>query len=389
MNPFKLPLLLPQALPTHLGPSTNFCAFVPLWSNSTIPCGVTDERDVDNYLGIEYDLILIEETTTLSAAKYQTLRDSNRSSKVGWRPRIYNTTNPGNIGHTWYKQRFILPARQGSETWTRFIPGTIDDNAFIDADYRRKLEENTGWKLRAYRYGDWDIAAGQYFSTWREDVHVVEPFEIPPDWPVWAGFDYGFVHPTVVVLFTRDADGHIYAIGEHVRSRALPAVHVADLADLVGRFGRTLDDVWPWAAGSDCFIRKQSKVSEAGESIADQYAELGLALSRANVDRVNGAARVLEVLGDVDAADAAGCVPTRFSVFSTCRRLIEQIPAMIHDAHRPEDVKKVDVDDDGNGGDDAYDAGRYGLMVDSAGAKASVAVGAVDPVVEMDGSDQW
>ena len=73
----------------------------------------------------------------------------------------------------------------------------------------------------------------------------------------------------------------------------------------------------------------------------------------------------------------------------TCGHLIEQIPGMIHNPNRPEDVLKVDVDDDGNGGDDAYDAARYGLMVESAGATASVAVGAVDPVVEMDGSDQW
>ncbi len=360
---------------------------VSLWDDARIFIGhFKDEKDVDNYLGIEYDLILIEETTTLSTSKYQTLRDSNRSSKPGWRPRIYNTTNPGNIGHGWYKRRFILPARTGAETWTRFIPATIDDNAFIDADYKRKLEENTRLAAAGLSLGDWDIAAGMYFSTWRENVHVIEPFEIPADWPMWAGFDYGFVHPTVAILFTRDGDGHTYAIAEHVRSRALPSQHVGDLASLVEGFGRELDDVWPWAAGSDCFIRKQSKDTEAGETIADQYAELGLMLSRANVDRVNGAARLLDLLGDVDADPP---LPSRFSVFSTCGHLIEQIPGMIHNPNRPEDVLKVDVDDDGNGGDDAYDAARYGLMVDSAGATASVAVGAVDPVVEMDGSDQW
>ena len=97
-----------------------------------------------------------------------------------------------------------------------------------------------GWRLRAYRFGDWDIAAGMYFSTWRENMHVIEPFEIPADWPIWAGFDYGFVHPTVAILFTRDGDGHTYAIAEHVRSRALPSQHVGDLASLVEGFGREL-----------------------------------------------------------------------------------------------------------------------------------------------------
>jgi hypothetical protein len=146
--------------------------------------------------------------------------------------------------------------------------------------------------------------------------------------------------------------------------------------------------VGPWAAGSDCFIKKQSKDAEDGESIADQYAELGLTLSRANVDRINGAARLLELLGDPSASSGQALM-SRFSVFSTCTHLIEQIPAMIHDAHRPEDVLKVAVDDDGNGGDDAYDAARYGLMVESVSASPSTAVAAGDPLDDMDGSDQW
>ena len=41
------------------------------------------------------------------------------------------------------------------------------------------------------------------------------------------------------------------------------------------------------------------------------------------------------------------------------RRLIETLPALQHDPNRPEDVLKVDADEDGNGGDDAADALRY------------------------------
>ena len=48
--------------------------------------------------------------------------------------------------------------------------------------------------------------------------------------------------------------------------------------------------------------------------------------------------------------------------FDTCQKLIECIPSLVHDDHRPEDVDKVDCDEDGNGGDDAYDDFRYGLM---------------------------
>jgi hypothetical protein len=35
---------------------------------------------------------------------------------------------------------------------------------------------------------------------------------------------------------------------------------------------------------------------------------------------------------------------------------------LLSDSRRPEDVLKVVCDEDGEGGDDAYDCGRYGLM---------------------------
>jgi phage terminase large subunit len=39
--------------------------------------------------------------------------------------------------------------------------------------------------------------------------------------------------------------------------------------------------------------------------------------------------------------------------------LLECIPTLLHDPNRPEDVLKVDADEDGVGGDDAADALRY------------------------------
>ena len=39
--------------------------------------------------------------------------------------------------------------------------------------------------------------------------------------------------------------------------------------------------------------------------------------------------------------------------------MIECLPALQHDPTRPEDVLKADIDEEGNGGDDAADALRY------------------------------
>lgn len=85
-----------------------------------------NENDIDAYLGLEYDVIVIEEATTLSERKYRDIKTCNRSSK-GWRPRMYLTTNPGGIGHAWFKKRFIIPLRKGEETETRFIQSRATD----------------------------------------------------------------------------------------------------------------------------------------------------------------------------------------------------------------------------------------------------------------------
>src|SRR5215211_4493561 len=135
-----------------------------------------NEKDIDAYLGLEYDVIGIEEATTLSSRKHQDISTCCRTSKPNWRPRIYSTSNPGGIGHAWYKTRFVLPYLQSKETETRFVPAKVGDNRFNNPEYTKVLQNLSGWQKRAWFEGDWDIAAGQFFTTFRREAHVVDEF---------------------------------------------------------------------------------------------------------------------------------------------------------------------------------------------------------------------
>ena len=169
-------------------------------NNSQITAGhYQAEKDIDNYLGLEYDVIGIEEATTLSHRKHQDISTCSRTSKDHWRPRIYSTSNPGGVGHGWYRTQFIVPFREGRETRTRFIPARVDDNRFNNPEYRRILEGLSGWQKAAWLDGEWDIAAGQYFTMFRREVHVVEQFDDTRAVEWFAALDYGFTHNTVVV----------------------------------------------------------------------------------------------------------------------------------------------------------------------------------------------
>lgn len=331
-----------------------------------------DERDIDKYLGLEYHIIIVEEATQLTKERIQALRDSNRASD-GFRPRFYLTTNPGGKGHGYIKSTFVDPHRRGKETWTRFFPATIDDNPLIDKNYKNNLEKNTGWRLRAYRYGDWDIAAGLYFTNFRSDIHVVADVPRPVTWDWWAGIDYGFHHPTAFVLGCQDGDGNIYVVDEHVGRKQLPAWHVDKIAKMLDKWG--VGDLLPAtdspymrvanhrlksvAGGADFFAQRGAR--DDAKTTADQYADLGLTIKVANMDRKQGASEILTRFGEAN-EDGAEVVPPRLFISERCRHLIDGIMAMQHDPDDPEDILKVDADDEGEGGDDVIDSFRYFTM---------------------------
>ena len=307
------------------------------------------EKDIDNYLGLEYDVIGIEEATTLSARKHQDISTCSRTSKPNWRPRIYSTTNPGGIGHGWYRAKFIGPFLQGKETETRFVPARVDDNRFNNPEYRRILEGLSGWQKRAWLDGEWDIAAGQFFTGFSRKVHVVEQFDDSRAVEWFAALDYGFTHYTAVLLGCLDGDGNLFVVDEHAARKWLPDRHAAAIKAMLARHGLALPRLRRFVAGADVF----SKQSD-GSTVAAQYARLGIVLRAANMERINGWAEILQRLGDVE----AGVVPRLF-IHQRCARLIECLPSLQHDPSRPEDVLKVDTDEDGNGGDDPADGLRY------------------------------
>jgi phage terminase large subunit len=312
------------------------------------------EKDIDAYLGLEYDVIGIEEATTLTARKYHDIVTVCRTSKPGWRPRIYSTTNPGGVGHAWYRSLYVAPFQQRLESSTRFIPATLDDNAFTNPEYRHVLDRLSGWQKRAWRHGDWDIAAGQFFTTFRRDCHVLDAFDDQRAREWFAALDYGYAHYTVALLGCTDGDGNLYVVDEHAARNWLPQQHAEAIRAMLVRHhlqltGRHATLLARFVAGPDLFARQST-----GLTIAQQYADLGITLREVRSDRIHGWAEILKRLGDPD----AGIPPTLF-IHRRCSRLIECLPSLQHDPSRPEDVLKVDTDEEGIGGDDSADALRY------------------------------
>lgn len=309
------------------------------------------ESDIDNYVGLEYDLLGIEEATTLSAQKYRLIRTCCRTSKRGWRPRTYSNANPGGIGHQFYLKRFIRAPKDGDVV---FIPATYRDNVFLDPEYRKSLEGLTGWRRAAWLEGDWNVHAGTFFTTFKPKLHVIEPHSLANlGWTYYIAGDYGWAHPTAFLLLAVDNQGDLVVIDGIASSKRLPEAHHNNILEMLAKYGLYQASIRVFVLGTDAW-----KPNEKGATVADSYRALGWSPQQATMARISGAAEVLHRLGDEEAHIA----PT-LRIFSNCTGLIDQLPTLQHDPHNLEDVLKVNVDEDGWGGDDWYDTLRYGCML--------------------------
>ena len=77
------------------------------FNGSTIKFGHYDSKAAENeYQGVEYDVIFLEEATQLSERAFLFLASCCRGVN-DFPKRIYLTCNPGGVGHIWVKRLFI------------------------------------------------------------------------------------------------------------------------------------------------------------------------------------------------------------------------------------------------------------------------------------------
>lgn len=315
--------------------------------------GFKDEKDIEKYVGIEYDFIVIEERNQLPGERIQKLKGSLRTSKQDWRPRMYSSFNPGGIGHTDVKNTFVVPHRLREEKKTRFIPSTYLDNPFLNTEYTEYLEDLTGDLGKAWREGEWDLFAGQYFSEWDYDLHVVEPFEIPKDWKRFKAGDAGYVQPSIG-WYAVSPDGQLYRYRELYKGNLSFSQQAEECVALQNPDEEISYEVWDPAFWSK---KGEDKNALSG---ADIYAQRIKKLTgkeprmiKGNNSRVVGWQMVREYLRPY--LNGFEDTIAKLQVFSTCSAFIEHFPQLQHDERNPEDVAK-------QGHDHPGDEVRYAIM---------------------------
>lgn len=282
------------------------------------------EADVLQYQGQEYDVIIIDEATQFTEYQFETLTACLRGAN-NFPKRMYLTCNPGGVGHEWVKRLFIDRKYRGSENPEDyiFIPATIYDNTVLlenDPGYVNMLNNLSEGLRQAWRDGNWDMLAGQYFSEFDRNVHVIQPFDIPAHWKRYRAIDYG-LDCLACLWIAIDERGDYYVYKEYAESDKVISEGASDLLDLSDEetilYTIAPDDLW-------------SRSQETAKCKADIFRENGLMLQKGNRNREAGWLAVKELLTVKNGE-------SRLKIFSNCSRLIECLPALQRDKKRPTD----------------------------------------------------
>ena len=334
------------------------------------------DKDVTRFQGQAFNWIGIDEITQYPTPYvWDYLRSRLRSTDPELQENLYMrcTANPGGVGGWWVKKMYIegtpenkaFPAfdidtrktfvwpsgheKAGQPLFFRkFVPARLTDNPHLMADgqYEAMLRSLPDVERKRLLEGDWDVAEGAAFPEFSRTKHVVEPFDLPTNWPRIRAADYGYSAPSCVLWGAIDWDNNIWVY------RELYAKHLTaeQLADRILE-AEQIDPLPHYTVlDSSCWNK-----TGFGPSIAEVMMRQGVRWTPSDRNRIQGKMEIHRRL-----ADDPYTKEPRVRFFSTCQNIVKQVAGIPLSKTNSEDV-------DTKAEDHAYDALRYMMMTRMSG----------------------
>jgi hypothetical protein len=334
------------------------------------------DKDVTRFQGQAFNWIGIDEITQYPTPYvWDYLRSRLRSTDPELQKSLNMrcTANPGGVGGWWVKKMyidsrteniafpaydidtmkpFVWPAgheKAGQPLFFRkFVPARLTDNPHLMADgqYEAMLRSLPEVERKRLLEGDWDVAEGAAFPEFSRSRHVVEPFDLPTNWPRIRAADYGYASPSAVLWGAIDWDNNIWVYRE-LYAKHLTAEQLADKILEAEEF-----DPLPHYTVLDASCWNKTGF---GPSIAEVMMRQGVRWTPSDRNRIQGKMEVHRRLADDPYAQEP-----RLRIFSTCQHTVKQLAGIPLSKTNSEDV-------DTKAEDHAYDALRYMVMTRMSG----------------------
>ena len=334
---------------------------------------VDKDHDVTRYQGQAFTWIGIDELGHYPSPYVWTyLRSRLRTTDPTLETYMRASANPGGSGGWWIKKMFIDPSPPNTAFWAvdpdtgrvlknpktqqplfqrRFIPARLTDNPYLaeSGEYESMLLSLPEVERRRLLEGDWDVAEGAAFSEFDRTVHVVDPFEIPYNWPRVRAMDYGYSSPSCVLWGAVDWDNNIWIYRELYEKG-----HTGEsIAELIMSLEYDDPPMTQSVLDGSCWSNHGT-----GPSIAETMIRRGARFVPADRNRIAGKIELHRRLALKDGEEPG------LRIFSTCTNLVRTLPTLPLSKTQSEDV-------DTKAEDHAYDALRYMCMTRQTGYATS------------------
>ena len=316
----------------------------------------------------EPDVLVVNQAEELTTEDIETLSSvvTGRGGRLhnGNVPQVLLECNPGGASHPIKildaagALTMIQARHRDNPTLYDQETGEITEQGEMSLGALKKL---TGVRLQRNFYGQWAGAEGLFFSNFDTYVHGLNSVpDLSTMVEFWASMDYGFNHWNVFQLHCQNGDGVHFTLQELCHRKHYPHEIAPDILGSLSRYNLTMDNLTAIYTGSDTF----AKTGHALDTVADQYREHGvgkmMAWESGPGSRTTKSHHLLRMLGSQE--DGRVIPPSWYYVAENCKRLADCIPGLVPDPTNPEQVKKVDCSDNGDGGDDSYDCLVGGLL---------------------------
>ena len=342
--------LYPQAFP-----GAKFREVEKLWnfpSGAKVEFGFLErDADVYRYQGQAYSWIGFDEITHLPTEfSWNYLASRLRTTDPEIQTYLRCTANPGGVGATWVKRRYIEPSESntsftGTDGLTRkFIPAKLADNPYLanDGVYEQMLKSLPPIQRRQLLEGNWEVAEGAAFVEFDPNVHVITPFEIPISWERVKGIDYGYASESCCLWGTIDMNDGTLIIYRELYKKGLTG---EELGAIIG----DMELVDPFSVPGVLDTAAWAKTGTTGPTVGEALVRAGHKLRRADKNRIQGKIQIHEFLKVRENGRP------KLQIFNTCPNLIRELQSIPLSKTNPEDV-------DTHASDHAYDALRYMIM---------------------------
>ena len=180
----------------------------------------------------ERDWIYANQAEELTLDAWETLstRCTGRGA-VTPHPMLFGDCNPGPPTH-WILGRESLRVLHSRHEDN---PTLYDEAGSLTIQGVRSmaaLDNLTGVRKERLRFGRWVAAEGAVYDSYDRAVHLIDRFEIPPDWRRFRVVDFGYTNPFVCQWWAMDGDGRLYRYREIYRTQRTVRAHAEQIKAL-------------------------------------------------------------------------------------------------------------------------------------------------------------